>query len=50
MQKPFKFNRELILASFAKSEENNEAKKADYYKNQNAGLKGWINRNKFKSK
>lgn len=35
----FTFNRDLVLQSFAKTEEQREANKSDYYKNRNAGLK-----------
>lgn len=38
----FTFNRQLVLQSFAKTEEQREANKANYYKNRNAGLKGEI--------
>lgn len=38
----FTFNRQLVLQSFAKTEEQREADKATYYKNRNAGLKGEI--------
>lgn len=38
----FTFNRNLVLQSFAKTEEQREANKATYYKNRNAGLKGEI--------
>lgn len=38
----FTFNRDLVLQSFAKTDELKEANKADYYKHQNAGLKGEI--------
>ena len=35
----FKFNRDLVIQSFAKTEEQREANKSNYYKNRNAGLK-----------
>lgn len=38
----FNFNRELVLQSFAETENEKEANKATYYKHQNAGLKGEI--------
>lgn len=38
----FTFNRDLVLKSFAKTDEQREANKSTYYKNRNAGLKGEI--------
>lgn len=38
----FTFNRQLVLQSFAETEEQKEANKVTYYKNRNAGLKGEI--------
>ena len=35
----FTFNRQLVLQSFSKTEEQREANKSTYYKNRNAGLK-----------
>lgn len=46
--KSFTFNRALILASFAETEKQHEANKADYYKRRNAGLLAWNNRLKNK--
>lgn len=37
-----KFNRDLALQSFAETEKEKEAKRADYYKNREAGLKAYI--------
>lgn len=38
----FTFNRSLVLKSFAETENEKEANKADYYKNREAGLKAYI--------
>lgn len=38
----FNFNRQQVLQSFAETEKEKEAKKADYYKNREAGLKAYI--------
>ena len=38
----FIFNRQQVLQSFAETEKEKEAKKADYYKNREAGLKAYI--------
>lgn len=40
----FNFNRDLVLKSFAKTEEQKEANKADYYKRQTAGKQSYITR------
>lgn len=38
----FTFNRQLVLQSFAETEKEKEAQKSEFYKHQNAGLKGEI--------
>ena len=38
----FNFNRQLVLQSFAETEKEKEAKKADYYKRQTAGKQAYI--------
>ena len=38
----FNFNRQLVLKSFAETDEQREANKSEFYKHQNAGLKGEI--------
>ena len=38
----FTFNRQQVLQSFAETEKEKEAKKADYYKRQTAGKQAYI--------
>lgn len=38
----FNFNRNLVLQSFAETEKEKEAKRADYYKRQTAGKQAYI--------
>lgn len=40
----FNFNRQLVIKSFAETEKEKEAKRADYYKRQTAGKQAYITR------